>query len=485
MTNETLLCRLDHAGLFLPGDFERRLILKDICWDIHKGEHTVLIGKNGAGKTTMLRLLRGEAWCTQGSCAWQDKDDLSTSRITGQSITSMVSPAMQENVQRHAWSISGRELMLTGFDGTPMLYTAADSERLEMVEDMAAQLDAKNLLSRNIRELSQGQLRLLLLGRAMVRQPKLLLLDECTDGLDARHRKLFAIALKKLSDVSTIIMTTHRESMLPDWVSLKRYISEGRLYASPPTCDVEELGMREPDTALIHQPAVVPAREETPLVEMENADVYVCGQKVLREINWSMYRGENWLLEGGNGSGKSTFLRVLAGDEQVAWPGKLQFHLPKDDDIPFAALRRRVRLVSDANQALYEYDVTVLELALSGIDNTIGIYREYSDLEKAEAKKQLARVNLAGFEDLSIRRISTGQLRRAFLARALMGFPLILLLDEACTGLDERGRYEYLDVLDRLADEGISYVFVSHYQEDIPLTVNRRARMRDGRLEVL
>ncbi|MDO5535977.1 MAG: ATP-binding cassette domain-containing protein, partial [Desulfovibrionaceae bacterium] len=243
MTDQTLLCRLEHAGLFLPGDLDRRLILQDICWDIHSGEHTVLIGRNGAGKTTLLRLLRGEAWCTQGSCAWLDGDTLSTSRIAGQGVTSMVSPAQQEDFQRHAWSISGRELMLTGFDGTPMLYTAAEPERVRMVEDMAAQLDARNLLGRNIRELSQGQLRLLLLGRAMVRRPKLLLLDECTDGLDVRHRELFAAALRKIAGISTIIMTTHRESMLPDWITRKRYVSEGRLYDTPPARDIEELGI--------------------------------------------------------------------------------------------------------------------------------------------------------------------------------------------------------------------------------------------------
>ena len=60
----------------------------------------------------------------------------------------------------------------------------------------------------------------------------------------------------------------------------------------------------------------------------------------------------------------------------------------------------------------------------------------------------------------------------------------MLLLDEACTGLDVRGRLDYLDVLDRLVDEGLSYVFVSHYREDIPTSINRTALMREGRLEI-
>lgn len=484
MSSSTLLCRLNHAELFLPGDMQRRLILKDLCWDIHQGAHTVLIGKNGAGKTTLLRLLHGEAWCTAGSVTWFDGREHSSSRITGLAVTSLVSPAMQENFQRHAWDISGRELMLSGFDGTPMLYSEAEPARIKMVEAMAEELDATSLLNRNIRELSQGQLRLLLLGRAMVRKPLLLLLDECTDGLDARHRACFASALKRLSTQSTIIVTTHRESMLPDWIEHKRYVVEGRLVDTPvPLDDDMEESPRE--TPGISDPVRVQS-EPVPLVEVENASVYLHGKKVLHDINWRIYPGENWHLAGANGSGKSTFLRMLAGDEQVAWPGTITFSLPeKDRDIPFVTLRRRIRLVSDFAQALYEYDVTCLELVLSGFENTVGIYRTFTAEEQACALQQLERVGLADLAQASIRRISTGQLRKTFLARALLGFPTVLLLDEACTGLDARGRYEYLEVLDRLADEGLSYVFVSHYQEDIPTSVNRRARMRDGTLEVL
>ena len=228
-----ILCRLENAGLFLPGDMPRRLFLKDICLEIAKGEHIVLIGRNGAGKTTLLRLLHGEAWTTQGSIAWFDGREFSSSRITGLAVTSLVSPAMQENFQRHAWDITGRELLLTGFDGTALLYSEPLPQRVKRVEEMADALDATPLLSRSILELSQGQLRLLLLGRAMVRQPSLLLLDECTDGLDARHRALFAKALENLADKSTIVLTTHRESMLPDWISKKIYIDDCMLFSNP------------------------------------------------------------------------------------------------------------------------------------------------------------------------------------------------------------------------------------------------------------
>ena len=91
----------------------------------------------------------------------------------------------------------------------------------------------------------------------------------------------------------------------------------------------------------------------------------------------------------------------------------------------------------------------------------------------------------------SIRRLSSGQLRRLFLARALVGRPDILLLDEPCSGLDAESRARYLALLDSLAapaenaELSVHLVFVSHHEEDAPLCINREARMENGRLTIL
>lgn len=83
-------------------------------------------------------------------------------------------------------------------------------------------------------------------------------------------------------------------------------------------------------------------------------------------------------------------------------------------------------------------------------------------------------------------------MRRLFLARALVGRPDILLLDEPCSGLDAESRARYLALLDQLTGQpgqdtfrGVHLVFVSHHGEDAPLCVNREARMEGGRLTVL
>ena len=222
-------------------------------------------------------------------------------------------------------------------------------------------------------------------------------------------------------------------------------------------------------------------------IKVRDATVFIDRKEVLHAINWQLRPDEHWRIVGANGSGKSTFLRMLAGDEFVADGGSLQRHLPGQGGRTsvLQEIRKGVRLVSDLAQAQYGYSLTALELVCSGWDNTVGNYREYTEDEIAQARAVMARLDCITLADKSIRNLSTGQLRRLFLARSLLGGPDILLLDEPCSGLDEGSRRQYLALLDKLAAEGLHLVFVSHLPTDGPSCLNRTALMEDGRLRVL
>ena len=459
------LVAIDHLNLFLPGDAAHEDVLHDICWTIQRGEHCALMGVNGAGKTTLLSLLHGLLWPSAGSIHWYGPDGPESSPIVGRSISALVSPAQQERYQRQSWYITGRELLLTGFEDTPLLYTTTTEEQAQAVEDMARQLDALPLLERQLPEMSQGQLRILLLGRALLRRPALLLLDECVDGLDMGHRRRFFATLEALTQAAgpamTVIMSSHRDA------------------------GAEALPPPHPRPALRAAPGM-PALDAAPLVRVRHATVFLEGEEVLHDISWTLRRGEHWRIVGDNGSGKSTFLRMLAGDEFVATGGGITRFLPGNGGETglLEDIRKGIRLVSDLSQARYGYSVNALDLVCSGFDNSVGIYRDFSAEEIAEAMRVMEELDAAELADISIRQVSTGQLRRLFLARALVGHPDVLLLDEPCSGLDPIGRAHYLALLDQLAERGIHLVYVSHEESEGPSCLNRQARMERGRLSI-
>jgi molybdate transport system ATP-binding protein len=491
---------VEGVSLFLPGDSSRKMVLRDIDFSLRESGHCVLIGPNGAGKSTLLRLLHGELRPARGSIFWHTGEGAETSPLAGRAMSALVSPALQENYQHRAWEITGRDLLRIAPEENPLLYAGQGGVRRVETDAITVRLSAQALLDREIAALSQGQLRLLLLARALLRSPRLLLLDECANGLDALSRKRFFDLLAEYAGRCTVVMTTHRPGLIPAWCAERHYVKDGRLLAAeaarfavsrrhfahgPGGKDRRAAGQgAEPRPPVPQFPSEEAAGASGLLFSLKNVSVFIDRHEVLHNITWTMHEGERWQLLGTNGSGKSTLLRLLAGDEFAAAGGEIQRYLPRRGGSvrTLEQLRKGVRLVSDLAQALYAYDLSGLELVCSGFDNTIGIYRNFTGDEMQNARAVMAELRVSHLADVSIRRLSSGQLRCLFLARALVGEPEILLLDEPCNGLDEENRLRYLDILDSLAERGMHFVFVSHYNQDAPLCINRRARMENGRL---
>ena len=485
------LVSLDNVSLLFPDGGRRLAVLRGISLRLEQGRHCALIGPNGSGKSSLLRLLAGEMRPSRGRILWSTPDGRDDSLLAGRAMGALVSPARQEACQSRGWSMSGLELLLTGLEETPFLYGEPSEEERRDAVRLARRLGVLPLLEQDIAAISQGQLRMLLFGRALLRRPSLLLLDECAEGLDAEHGRRFLKLLKEYAGQGTVVLATHRPEDVPDWCEARLYLDSGRLRGEAPA-PLPAAG-----------PAPLPPAGKTArgagrsLISLENVTVFVHRQKVLRGISWNLREGEHWQISGANGSGKSTLLRLLAGDEFAAAGGSVARRLPHHgglvDDL--CRIRKGIRLVSDLSQALYGFDLNGLELVCSGFDNTVGLYRRLTAPEREEARRCMAALfHAAELEHVarhSIRQLSSGQLRRLFLARALVGGPDVLLLDEPCTGLDAAGRARYLELLDQLAFRrrgnpcGPHIVFVSHHGEDVPPCINREARMDRGKLSIL
>ena len=479
------LIEIEHVFVTYPGT--ERHILNDFNLTLYEGEHAVIRGGNGAGKSTLLRLLRGEQWPDQidhrraGQVLWHGPEGMDSSPLTGRKVTSLVSAMQQERVVHQEWRVDGERLVLGGFSDAIYIAQQPTSEMCETAYQLVRLLGGVHLLKKPVTAMSQGQLRLMLVARSLVRKPEVLLLDEVTDGLDARARNTLLDALERASELSTLVMTTHRPETLPSWIGRQIVLENGKAVDGPMLETAVE-PEKEP-APVASAPELKGIRGCSARIAIKDASVFIDRVPVLYDINWTINPGENWAVLGGNGAGKSTLLRLLAGDEIVAYGGEIVRELPRQGGVVdrLEVLRKGVRLVSDRQQATYTYDITGEELVFSGIDNSVGVYREPSEKELAQVTDILASLHLEFLAKRTIRSCSTGEFRRLLLARALAGEPDLLLLDEPFSGLDAPSRNEFFALLNQLARQGVQMILVTHHKADIFPAITHMLQLENGR----
>jgi ABC-type Fe3+/spermidine/putrescine transport system ATPase subunit len=226
-------------------------------------------------------------------------------------------------------------------------------------------------------------------------------------------------------------------------------------------------------SAAIPQPASVD--EHAPLLEVRAVAKRFGARDVLKSISLNIAAGEFLTLLGESGSGKTTLLRLIAGFEQPT-AGEIWMSGERLDTLP--PHKRRVNTVFQ-NYALFPH--------LSARDN-VAYGLRVQGVPKNEIAGRVAEalnmVKMAAFAGARPSRLSGGQQQRVALARALVNRPQLLLLDEPLSALDANLRKEMQSELKALQREvGITFLFVTHDQEEAMALSDRIALLRDGALE--
>jgi molybdate transport system ATP-binding protein len=463
-------------------------VLSNISWSLLRGEHWAVLGSNGAGKTSFLRLVRGDLWPSPGygKRTYYLNGSPRTSPIGLKERTGLVSSELLDEYGRKGWNVSAGEVVCTGFSGSSFLYDAPSREILAQADRAMRMLGLEELSPQSFLTLSQGQAKKILIARAMVHKPALLCLDECCEGLDARSRRTVLNALQQMAEAGTqILYATHRPSELLPVIGHALVLEEGRIVRRGPTRDVLIDHRRENDRRVRESGASIQVKAEREvhefLIGVEGADVWILGKKILCGINWTVKPGENWAVLGENGSGKTTLLQLLQGDRRAAFGGRVRRFGSKDPKSIWE-IRRRIGLVSAELQTTHGYRQSGLETVISGFFGSIGLHSDPTTDQVDSAREWLEFLGLDSFADRDIQELSYGQVRKLLIARAMVIRPKVLLLDEVAAGLDPESRSDVLDLLDRLPAAGTSIVYVTHYEEDLIPALTHVMVMHEGKI---
>lgn len=477
---------------------EGKRILFGISWRLRQGENWAVVGANGSGKSTFLKLIRGNLWpepnkvskrvyCLEGEC---QEAPLGVRKLIG-----LVDPELQDSYVRSGIDIPGEEVVLTGFFDSVWLQERPSPRMMRTARHLISLLDLDGLRKRSILTMSRGEARKILIARSLVSNPRVLLMDEVFNGLDARSGKqLFGLLERTIEMDTQLVLATHRTSDLGPFITHVALLKGGRIFRQGRRDKVlTPAGLRMVldlpiksrafrRAAAPHAvTAVKPPANKRTLVKMQDVDVYIDGQSVLSGITWEMKAGENWAVMGKNGAGKSTFLRLISGKRRPAFGGKIGWFDGKSSGSVWD-LRKKIGHVSPELQAEYDEDITGLEVVLSGLFSSIGLYMRATAGQKRNAGELLRFLGIENLGPKRAGRMSYGEFRKVLIARALIKKPALLLLDEPFSGLDRPSKRDLAQFLDKISRRSIGVILVTHHRDEIISSISHILVFDHGRI---
>lgn len=482
--------------------------LQNVNLSINSGDFVVVCGQSGSGKTTLLRMLKKEIAPygeKQGTVFYKGEDvEKLDDKISAQKIGFVFQKPDQQIVTDKVWHELAFGLESLGYD--------SDYIRLR-VGEMANYFGITSLFRKKTTELSGGQKQLMNLASVMAMSPDVIILDEPTSQLDPITANDFITTLKKINDELglTVIIIEHRLQEVFPIADKVAVMEDGKVICYDTPRNVCEklsnhpMSQGFPSAVRIWQksgskgecPLTVkegrnfinsnfserklPLRNTIPNTEdiITLKDVFFRyekgGNDILSGTNLSIKKGEHFCILGGNGSGKTTTLKILAGllkpyrGKVIIDNNKMTKKTTADfNRLGVAMLPQNPESVFLKSRVIDDYT----ELCkIKGIEKS-----DYEDKINSVAEK-------LGIKDLLENHpydLSGGEIQKCALGKVLISEPKILLLDEPTKGVDAYSKIALSNILQEIKSDGVTIITVTHDVEFASIVADRCGLFFDG-----
>ena len=501
-------CRIENS---------KETLLQNINWTYESGQAWLVIGPNGGGKAEFLNALANEAGIrfvgneknegdrplNQSTSSYFSSFEKSVEIVSLEKAAKIIE---EERINDESDYVeggidhgrSGRIFISQSLDNSIKKNSSLPEFAKKLEKDPSIKLcGIEKILDRGLKYMSTGEIRRTLLARALISGKKLLILSDPFAGLDKESRTILLEFFNSITERQIkkpennsfphIILAMERWNEIPENISHVIEFSNKEISFCGCKEDylkklnqrdnnhlMEKKELKDSFYEIIQTPSKGENSEGTVLsksstsegtdlsasskilVEMKNVNVGWGDNRVLKNINWKLFEGNHWLIRGPNGSGKTTFLELITGDNQQVYSNEIyMFGKKRGSGESIWDIKKNLGIVSYRMHVEYRMlgGTSLQNVIISGLRDSIGLYGKASDLEISTAKKWLALAKLQDRADENFGNLSYGEQRAVLILRAVVKSPKILILDEPCHGLDENYRFKILELLELIAEQ--------------------------------
>ena len=464
-------------------------LAQPVTLDFPAGEHIAIVGPNGAGKSLLVDMLTGKYPLREGELTYDFSPSATKTaydNIKYIAFRDTYGSADANYYYQQRWNAHDQE------DAPEVRKMLGDIKDEALKQQLFDLFRIEPMLDKKIILLSSGELRKFQLTKTLLTAPRVLVMDNPFIGLDAATRELLFKVLEELTRLASLQLVlvlsmmedipafiTHVVPVADKTVGEKMerdaYLEAFRTQdAARVEADATPYGELQRRILDLPYDTVNFTSEE--VVRLNGVNIRYDDRTILKDLNWTVMRGQKWALSGENGAGKSTLLSLVCADNPQSYACDISlFGRKRGTGESIWEIKKHIGYVSPEMHRAYLKNLPAIEIVASGLHDSIGLYKRPKAEQMSACEWWMDVFGIAALKDKPFLQLSSGEQRLALLARAFVKDPELLILDEPLHGLDTYNRRRVKKIIEAFCRrQDKTMIMVTHYENELPATITDR-----------
>lgn len=373
----------------------------------------------------------------------------------------------------------------------------AHIRRLTLKEKLYKMFHLETLLDKYIILLSSGELRKFQLTKTLLSDPRILIMDNPFIGLDAETRNQLSELLRTLTTETDlqVILVLSKTNDIPDFITHVIPVDDLTVGDKQPResylATLPGTHLSETESERIKQLLQYPEKTDIPdltdkdgcILKFNKVNIKYGNRTILKDLDWTVRKGEKWALSGENGAGKSTLLSLVCADNPQSYACDIElFGHKRGSGESIWEIKKHIGYVSPEMHRAYLKDLPAIDIITSGLNDSVGLYVHPKPEQRQTCEWWMNLFGIGHLKDRTFLKLSSGEQRLCLLARAFVKDPELLILDEPLHGLDDRNRELVRNIINEFCSkDNKTLVMVTHYKEELPPVITHHLFLKKNK----